>query len=270
MRIHRILSFAALLLLQSLILNAQSVSLVWDASIPGSSGVVTSYGVYRNTVQSSVGTTKIADVTGTNYTDTTVVVGMTYFYAVDACCGNDANGNPIRSAVSNTVSVTVQPIPIPPVTGWTSCAVENQQCAFTGTKEVQYGATGSYITKTITDGTPCTNAVFGDPIFGVTKYCYYRDLTTPPQPPTNLRIVFAAPAANSTQGFKTIVPVILTGSTNAVRVQFFVNGNLKATNPQSSWSGSWFTDKKGNNTLRGTAYDVANQSVSTEIRVQVR
>ena len=37
--------------------------------------------------------------------------------------------------------------------------------------EVRYGANGSYFYKTLSDGTACTNSVFGDPIFGVVKQC---------------------------------------------------------------------------------------------------
>jgi len=55
------------------------------------------------------------------------------------------------------------------------CANENGQCNFSGTKIVQYGANGSYYYKTLTDGTPCTNAIFGDPLVGTVKKCYYQD-----------------------------------------------------------------------------------------------
>ena len=58
--------------------------------------------------------------------------------------------------------------------GWTNCAAENGQCDFTGTKEVRYGANGSYFYLDLTDGTACTNAVFGDPLVGTTKECDYR------------------------------------------------------------------------------------------------
>jgi parallel beta-helix repeat protein len=61
---------------------------------------------------------------------------------------------------------------------WTFCANEGGLCAFTGTKEVQYGANGSYSYKTLTGGTACTNAVFGDPLPGKWKHCYMRDAQT--------------------------------------------------------------------------------------------
>jgi parallel beta-helix repeat protein len=59
-------------------------------------------------------------------------------------------------------------------TDWTYCAPEHASCAFTGTQEVRYGANGGYVIKTLTDGTACSNAVFGDPIVGTLKACYTR------------------------------------------------------------------------------------------------
>lgn len=54
---------------------------------------------------------------------------------------------------------------------WNSCAGENQYCSFSGTQNVRYGANGTYVYRMITNGTTCSNAVFGDPIFGVAKQC---------------------------------------------------------------------------------------------------
>ena len=71
----------------------------------------------------------------------------------------------------------------PPPTDWTFCASEGGVCAFTGTMEVRYGANGSFVYKTLTDGTACTNEVFGDPIYGVVKFCDLRTASgSPPQP----------------------------------------------------------------------------------------
>src|SRR4051812_21657697 len=60
----------------------------------------------------------------------------------------------------------------------TACATENNTCAFTGTRQVAYGANTSYTIKTLTGGTPCTNGVFGDPIQGVVKACYLNVLSS--------------------------------------------------------------------------------------------
>lgn len=68
------------------------------------------------------------------------------------------------------------PPPPPAPAEWTFCANEDQTCAFTGAKDVRYGddASGAFIIKTLTDGTLCANAVFGDPAFGVVKKCWTR------------------------------------------------------------------------------------------------
>ena len=93
-------------------------------------------------------------------------------------CTNDAfGGDPIYGTVKQCA------IPSPPQPEWTFCAPENGVCAFTGTREVRYGANGSYVYQTRTDGTACTNEVFGDPIYGVVKSCDLRSPSgSPPQP----------------------------------------------------------------------------------------
>jgi len=54
---------------------------------------------------------------------------------------------------------------------WVQCASEGQYCSFSGTQNVRYGANGVYVYRMITSGTACSNAVFGDPVFGVVKQC---------------------------------------------------------------------------------------------------
>src|SRR5688572_33004155 len=68
--------------------------------------------------------------------------------------------------------------------GWVFCANENETCAFTGTRQVRYGAAGRYAYVNATDGTPCTNAVFGDPAPNLAKHCDSKETpgTPPPRP----------------------------------------------------------------------------------------
>ena len=75
----------------------------------------------------------------------------------------------------------------PPVTtdtppaGYSRCANEGGSCHFTGTANVVYGALGTWTSpRSFTGGTPCTNAVFGDPLSGTGKACYFQQSTTPP------------------------------------------------------------------------------------------
>jgi parallel beta-helix repeat protein len=72
---------------------------------------------------------------------------------------------------------------------WTFCAVEGGYCplatvdgdpvAYSGTREMRYGANGSYIYKTVTGGPiPCSNSYFGDPAPGAAKVCELKATTT--------------------------------------------------------------------------------------------
>ena len=72
------------------------------------------------------------------------------------------------SALNVTVGATVY---YATAGGGTICASENGFCSFAGTQNVRYGANGAYVYKLITGGTTCSNAVFGDPIYGVAKQC---------------------------------------------------------------------------------------------------
>ncbi len=85
-------------------------------------------------------------------------------------CGNAVFGDPVPG-VSKACSLVAPP---PSATTWSPCAVETTTCAFTGTRMVAFGAAGRYAFRTVTGGTPCTNAVFGDPVLGTAKTCYIQ------------------------------------------------------------------------------------------------
>ncbi|MGC4119833.1 MAG: hypothetical protein QM765_35710 [Myxococcales bacterium] len=51
------------------------------------------------------------------------------------------------------------------------CAMEGGACSFEGTGTVRYGANGTWAYRNVTDGTPCNNEVFGDPVPGFRKSC---------------------------------------------------------------------------------------------------
>lgn len=53
-----------------------------------------------------------------------------------------------------------------------ACANEGGTCVFGGTTIVRYGASSSWTTRLLTDGAPCNNTVFGDPLSGAWKACY--------------------------------------------------------------------------------------------------
>ena len=90
-------------------------------------------------------------------------------------CTNAVFGDPLYGAVK-ACATRVPPDP----TEWTFCAAERGECAFSGTREVRYGANGSYVYQTLLDGTRCTNDVFGDPLYGMVKSCSIRTASGSP------------------------------------------------------------------------------------------
>jgi parallel beta-helix repeat protein len=114
-----------------------------------------------------------------------------YFYKTlsdGTACTNSVFGDPIYGVAKDCeISAGAS------IDEWMFCAGENQTCAFTGTREVRYGADGSYFYKTLFDGTPCTNGVFGDPIFGTAKQCHIKT-TAPPSSSYGSRPTITCPA----------------------------------------------------------------------------
>ncbi len=79
--------------------------------------------------------------------------------------------------------ITGTPPPTGP-SGYTFCANEYGTCSFSGSVSVAYGANGTFFYKTFTDGTLCNYTIFGDPLPGVTKWCFIPG--TPPPPYTGI------------------------------------------------------------------------------------
>ncbi|MFC1436296.1 family 78 glycoside hydrolase catalytic domain [Streptacidiphilus sp. N1-3] len=115
-----------------------------------------------------------ADETGTcSFSGAATVAfgaGGSFNYATavgGASCSSTVFGDPAPD-VHKVCYLTAAP---PTVTGWTPCGAENSSCSFSGTHEVAYGAAGRYAYGSFTGGTPCDNAVFGDPIPNTAKTC---------------------------------------------------------------------------------------------------
>jgi hypothetical protein len=79
---------------------------------------------------------------------------------------------------TTTTSPAPAPAPAPTTASWTTCASEGGTCSFSGTRQVRYGANGTYVTKTFTGSASCSNGVFGDPTPGYAKTCAYDASTT--------------------------------------------------------------------------------------------
>ncbi|MBM7565120.1 fibronectin type III domain-containing protein [Paenibacillus sacheonensis] len=188
-----------------------SVSLSWSASTDNVG--VTGYNIYNGA--SLAGTTTGANAT--SITLTGLSASTTFTYTVKA---KDASNN--LSAASNSLSVTTDP-----AANWTNCAGENNLCSFTGTKQVRYGVTGSYIYGMFTTSVMCSNNTFGsDPAAGQYKHCDVNLAggsggdTTAPSAPTAL----TSPSKTSTS-----VSLSWTASTDNVGVtgyDVYVGGTL--------------------------------------------
>jgi hypothetical protein len=85
-------------------------------------------------------------------------------------CDNAVFGDPAPNAAKACFLLG----PPPGFTTWTSCAAENGTCSFSGTHEVAFGVNGRYYFGSYSGGTPCTDTVFGDPVFGTAKACYVQ------------------------------------------------------------------------------------------------
>ena len=58
--------------------------------------------------------------------------------------------------------------------GWSFCAAEGEICRFKGSAEVRFGQGDKFVTRTAYGSVRCDVTDFGDPIYGVTKFCEVR------------------------------------------------------------------------------------------------
>ncbi|QJE03260.1 S8 family serine peptidase [Massilia forsythiae] len=116
------------------------------------------------------GTCSFSGIREVRYGSGTTFVSKTVNGSV--ACTNAVFGDPTPNVVKSCSysSVTVTPT-------WTACADENGTCAFSGTREVRYGAGATYVSRVFTGSTACSNAVFGDPVPNVVKACSYSSIT---------------------------------------------------------------------------------------------
>ena len=104
------------------------------------------------------------------------------FTATTGITGASANGSyvDLTGVQPGTYLVASNPGNYGVPTGFTECAAENGTCSVTGAEEVAFGANGVYAYATESASVACTDAVFGDPDYGVAKSCYTGPVTTGP------------------------------------------------------------------------------------------
>lgn len=115
-----------------------------------------------------------------------------YFKAgasADGGCGNTGSyklGSPVNSS-GNVMESPIRSSTNFPSSGMTQCiSGETGTCAFSGTKEVWYGAGSKWNVAAASSGVNCSggcNAVFGDPAPSVGKNVYYRNYSGSWAPP---------------------------------------------------------------------------------------
>jgi type IV pilus assembly protein PilY1 len=100
--------------------------------------------------------------------------------------GTSRGGNCNTTGSYNLTAMSTGPVPFsgakPSYVSSSNCATENNTCAFTGTREVWYGANSSWMVGQFTGGTACTNGVFTDPLSGTAKACYLAPAGSTPRP----------------------------------------------------------------------------------------
>jgi len=111
------------------------------------------------------GTHEVRYGSGTTFV-TKTVTGST-------ACSNAVFGDPTPNVAKSCSYASTSPAPVT----WTACSQENGTCSFSGTRDVRYGAGSSFVTRTFTGSASCSNAVFGDPVYGVAKSCSYSSVT---------------------------------------------------------------------------------------------
>ena len=121
-----------------------------NVSIYGGSAYYVAYNSNSNSLSTSISGSTIT-LNGLANSATVIVV-----------CSTSNSCGAITAMVGQTAFVN-----------WVNCANENGTCNFSGTRQVRYGANGVYYYRTFTNYVQCSNAVFGDPLFGVVKQCSY-------------------------------------------------------------------------------------------------
>ena len=90
----------------------------------------------------------------------------------------------ISAIILGSAATYVTPVQATDTVNWIHCANEGGTCNYSGVKNLRYGASGRFVYKTVAGPVACTNAVFGDPYYGIAKSCDYAETvaTTAPAP----------------------------------------------------------------------------------------
>ncbi len=170
-------------------------------------------------------------------------LGMFIVSAVVVACGGGSDTAPVVSAaptpdVAARDAASASPGTASPANKtWVNCAPEWGTCAVPGTRQVRYGANGTYVYKDVTGSIACTNAVWGDPLVGVVKACDYDSQPTaaaPPPPSPNAGAPLAGvPSAREGQ---TVLRSVTVSNAGAAPLALSVDGgdNASGVSPRTA------------------------------------
>ncbi len=89
-----------------------------------------------------------------------------------AGCGGGAESGTLGATASMVNALGIDAGTTSDATTGSICASEGQRCAFSGSQQVRYGTGTKSVTLTLNGGADCSNAIFGDPAYGVVKTCW--------------------------------------------------------------------------------------------------
>ncbi len=122
---------------------------------------------------------------------------------------------PVDNLVPTASTTTTMPAATDP--NWVRCAIDSGSCAFTGIRNVRYGANGTFVTKTAVNGPiVCTAASFGiDPTPKVAKACDYSAAEVPAAPGLSLSATSLSFGSVAIGSSSVIVPLTITNTGTA-------------------------------------------------------
>ena len=141
----------------------------FPSTLPSFTSGVPYFGAVPSSMVSAASSNDIyvANTLNRIYFGTTGLSGQTTSDLSGYTLGGGSSSSQIESPIRSGSSLP---------SGTTNCASENGTCTLpTGTtKEIWYGANSSWKVAAATGSVSCSNGVFGDPIVGTGKQCYYR------------------------------------------------------------------------------------------------
>lgn len=129
-----------------------------------------------------------------------LVAALLSTVALLSACGGGQNGNATAEAKSaaDELKSSALAVASTSTSSWVQCAREGGACVFSGTRTVRYGTSTKYTTKTFTESAGCNNLVFGDPVPGVSKQCWYSSATVAQTPTASSTTTIPASTTTST------------------------------------------------------------------------